>query len=167
MKTLLYAFSAIIFLSLSACEQSRISIPKDKVKIEVNKIYDGDNLIIYLLDIKFHGERIVRLSEEGGLSQAKIEPDRESGISTCEVLILADRMTINDKCRIKRLNQIRGSGGTVGGPDEYTLKASDKLEDLLKMEIESGEYNIDSVIKLASFQNRPLNLVFARQFADN
>ncbi len=167
MKSLLYTFSAIIILSLAACNQSRISIPKDKVNIEVNKIYDGDNLIIYLLDIKFLEERVVRLSEKGGLSQAKIEPDLKSGISTCEVLIMADRIAIGDKSRIKLLNQIRGSGVTVGGPDEYTLEASDKLKDVLKIEIKSGEYNIDSEIKISSFQNHPLNLVFARQFSDD
>lgn len=154
----------LVVVSLVSCGQESVT-PKEKMHIRIERLSEGDDLIIALLNIEFEGEKVVRLSEGTSLSQAKISPDSKTGISTCQVLIIADRIKFRDECQIKWLYQISGSGTSVGGPDIHTADPDMSLRDILGIEIESGEYPVDAKIKLATFRGQPLYLNVAKEFA--
>lgn len=147
----------VLFSVLSGCEREA-SIPGGKFVIETTVLAQSGDLYIALLDVTFSGRNTVRVYEEQDAETLWVEPDRETGIGKCDILILADLVNQSSCRRVKWLHQIRSSGSKAGGPAIYSLEQDQSLDDLLKMEILSGEYSIGSEITIATFQGRQLKL---------
>ncbi len=153
--------------ALTGCNQAgQPPIAAGWYRLEVEKIVESDDMIIAQLKIEFAGEHTVALDESDGHSSSRISPDPNTGLSTCQVLLVADLMTFgkgeNKAKHLKWLARIRSKGGHVGGPSIYLLKEDKPLNELFQLQVKSGEYAMGLEQEIAIFRDDVLVLTIGK-----
>ena len=153
---------AVATLVVTGCSLQPPAPGNGRYRIELEQIAESDNLVIVRLDLTFNGERKVKLYEESDSETATISPDSSTGVSECEILIVADRVVLGESSMLKWLHRIQGKGVKAGGPSTYQVEPGQTVAHLLDIHVKSGEYDLGVEQQIATFQGRPLNLMIEK-----
>lgn len=155
MRGLALSLSCLVALGCGRMASSPRSAP---VTITVDRMYEQADLVVVLAHLVFPGERQVHLWQETDSETSRAEPDPKTGMSECDVVLVADVIQAGDASRARWLHSIRSSTGMAGGPANDTLPLDAKLTDLLQIQLQSGEYQFGQEIDVAVFRDQPLRL---------
>lgn len=152
------AIMAVVFAgaALSGCGSSQFEPPEGVVQIDVESLYEGDDLRVIQLTLRAHGNCSVKLGGAGGSETIAVEADRATGIAQCTALILADLVKTPAGNSVKWLHRLESDAGRAGGPETLYNVDADTLDDLLTMRFEPGVFPLDSPIRVAEFRDRTL-----------
>jgi hypothetical protein len=128
------------------------------VTIRVERIVEQADLVVIRAHVAFRGEREVHLWQQSDSETFTVQPDAKTGLSECDVLLVADLVDAGEECHAKWLHAIRNSGGMAGGPATHVVPKDAKLADLLQIPLQSGDYQFGEEIEVATFRDDPLRL---------
>ena len=149
-----------LMLLSGGCRDKQEQIPSDSFRAVVENLVDDDVILVKQVTLTAHGKRVVTVSEQGGLDQATIEPDPQTGLMTAQLIFVADLIKLQTSSEnvLRWLVTIKGPQVTVGGPGLSPAESARKLQDVMALKMDSGLYPLSADIELGNIQGRKLTL---------
>jgi hypothetical protein len=163
-------------LCLAGCKDSKPPIPQNSYRLEVENLVDSKGgMLVKRLVITAYGKRKIeiKLGHSGGRDMATARPDRQSGngFIAAEIIIVADLIdgilpltghpssdTTPSIKPLRWLAQIKVRGATLSGPSLYTVPSTSTLEEIVSLDIQSGEHPIGQPLVLGQLQDKEILL---------
>jgi hypothetical protein len=151
--------AGLLLLSVG-CREKHGSIPAGSFRVVVDDIVDEELVLVRRITITAPGRRGVSISEKGGVDQLWGDADRQTGLMTAQVVVVADLIKSQSASEsILRWMVRMGSGGaTVGGPGLRPAGSAGSLREILSFHLSSGIHPLSQDIKLGHVQGRELVL---------
>lgn len=159
-RSMLFVFIGILIGAASGCDRKPAPIPANSFRAVVEDIVVDDLVLVKRITITAPGRRSVGVTEKGGVERVWGDPDPQTGLTTVQVVIVADliRSQPASENLLHWLVRMSSGGSTVGGRQVRPAGSAGSLRDLLSFRLDPGDHRLSRDLTLGYLQDRELIL---------
>ncbi len=159
-RLVLSVWLASAVVTVAGCRKRTEPIPAGLFRVAVEEVADDPLVLVKRITITAPGRRGVGISQGGSFDWNWADPDRETGLMTVQMVIVAQLIKLPSASEnvLRGVVRMKSSGGAMWVSLERPAGAAASLGDLLSLRLDSGLHPLSRDLTLGYLPDRELIL---------
>ena len=148
----------LLLVAFIGCQRPTSTATTFQLDAKTGSLSDPDHRE-HTLTFKTPPNAEVSVESDGANSLVAVDELNSDGLFTVTLSVSREKTTIDGESKFTTLIRPKSPNGAfAGGPSTYTKRDNAEIDDILLVDIDSGEYPLDSPVQVGTLNGTPIRL---------